>query len=218
LKKNSKVVWFSEEVEMRSKVLLLFAAFLPTTVLCTTSAMANPISLLSSTSAAVVQNGSDVFDLAGMNKVLMLDSSLTSEFVINTGLYTAGLTLPGVRTFNLSSDLTLGGITHTLTQPIITTFAGGLFQNTIAVSPSVPVLFETPEGSWDVNLKGYLPVLLFPFGPTVFPVIADFTPVPEPATFGLLGALLVVLPIGLSRRSIRGRVSNPLVDRKVLTH
>ncbi len=168
--------------------------------------MADPVTLSYSTTGVVLtylfpDGGGDTFTLNGQSGTLALDSSLTTTNTINSGTYNTVYTNgTGVKNFNLSYDLTLDGVTQTVTQAATWTIT--LTHDTfITVNSSAPVLFNTAAGNWDVTLQGFSIDNGAVAGNVPITANAQFSPVPEPATAGVFGAILVGL-VALGRRRV----------------
>lgn len=162
------------------------------TALFATCAAADPINVPYTTTGVNLtflfnDGGGDTFNLTGLNGTLALDNSATTTNAINVGTYTTVYTNgTGVQTFDLSYDLTLDGVTHTLTQP--TTWTITLGDDTFVTGlSSAPVLFDTPSGAWNVTLDAFSINNGAVAGTIPLEVSADFAPVPEPSSLLLLG-------------------------------
>ncbi|HTT10802.1 MAG TPA: PEP-CTERM sorting domain-containing protein [Burkholderiaceae bacterium] len=161
-------------------------------------AAASPVSVSdSTTSIGPLTYFADTFTESGMAGSLNLDTAAPTPGVqVNEALLAvgdSGLT-DASQTFTLSFDLTLDGVTHTMTQTMLWTVTPSQDQ-TLAAAASSGVLFVTGAGNWLVTLDSFQMTADF-FGNYATPVTADFAAVPEPGTLallsiGLLGASLV---------------------------
>jgi hypothetical protein len=132
-----------------------------------------------------------------------LDTTLLTTTIVNAGTYTTVGT-PGadVRYPILSYDLTLDGVTHTLSQAATWTITTG--PDTFVTTASAPVQFVTPDGIWNVTLEAFSFSNQATIGELPIQVSADFDPVPEPATFATVGCVtLAGLAVLRRRRSAR---------------
>src|SRR5579859_7227608 len=94
--------------------------------------------------------GGDTINLVGQDGILALDNSATGAATIFTGTYnTVSTSNTGVRSFNFMYPLTLGGVTHTISQPATWTITLGA--DTFVATRGTPVSFDTSMGSWDVT-------------------------------------------------------------------
>src|SRR5262249_25150255 len=108
----------------------------------------------STSSAGPFSFQADSFSLSGESGLLALD---TASFIVGD-IATAALifgdsgSLSGSGNFLLSYNLTLDGVTQTVSQMVNWTVTPG--EDTLQVNSST-VLFKTPAGNWDVTLDGY---------------------------------------------------------------
>lgn len=143
----------------------------------------------------------DTFSMHGMPGVLTLDTELETTHAVSTADLIVGNSgsFVGTQTVTFSYDLTLNGITHTLTQTG-TWFISPEFDS-FAMDASDTVLFKTPAGRWAVTLNAFS----FPsvgVGSFAQPATADFAPVPEPASIFLLGGGAIGLVMRRRRRTV----------------
>jgi hypothetical protein len=152
--------------------------------------------------------GGDTINLVGQDGINPLDTSTTVTGTIFVGSYnTVSTPNSGTRTFDLSYPLTLGGVTHTVTQSAVWTITTGT--DTFVASGGGPVSYSTPSGDWTVTPDAFTINNGAKVGTVPFTVSADFSPVPsspvpsssvpESATWGLVGTTLVSL-LALRRR------------------
>jgi hypothetical protein len=133
----------------------------------------------------------DQFSETGMSGTLNLDTSASKTVTVGVANFNivdytydnAGFESKPV---TMSFNMTLDGITHSLTQTgtwsITPTWDSMLTFNSVA-----PVLFNTPDGSWNVSLMGFS-VGGGVLGSFSTPIQAQATPTPEPGTLMLLCA------------------------------
>jgi hypothetical protein len=160
------------------------------------SAMAANVSVPFTTSSSVqVSLFADTFQMNGNTGTLTLTDNNTTTNTINSGIFHVGDSGGNVGTlpFVLTYDLTLDGVTHSLSQNAILS-VGANFDELTASAGSGPVEFDIPVGSWDVTLDAFDSGQISAF-PTDNPIDgqADFVPVPapvnsapEPSSFMLL--------------------------------
>jgi PEP-CTERM motif-containing protein len=133
----------------------------------------------------------DQFSESGLSGLLNLDTSVSKVVTVSTANfnivdYTYDNGGFESKPITLSFDMTLDGVTHSLTQTgtwsITPTWDSMLSFNSVA-----PVLFNTPDGSWNVSLLGFS-VGGGVLGSFSAPIQAQATPTPEPGTLMLLCA------------------------------
>src|SRR5579872_5133508 len=134
------------------KILLMFLA----AGLCVISASADTIAIPFMTNNAGMNflfpdGGGDTLGLTGLGGVLNLSTTAVTSAKMYDGTYTTVSTSgTGVDTFNLTYDLALDGVTHSLSQPVVWTITWGA--DTFAASQgSSPVTFATKDGTWIVT-------------------------------------------------------------------
>jgi len=154
-----------------------------------TSASADPVTVTySSTGIGPLFWAADTFGLTGQAGLLTLDSASTTTAAINTAVFFIGDSGPfdSSETITLSYDLTLDGVTQTVSQLATWTVtpAQDFF---VAVSASSPVHFSTASGDWDVTLDAYSLSSTLIGQTQSTPTTADFVPTPEPGSLALLG-------------------------------
>lgn len=173
------------------------------------SAVADPIDVPYMTTGTTMSylfmgGGGDTLDMIGTSGVLALDSGATTTANILNATYTTVSTWgTGVRTLNLSYDLTLDGVTHTISQPATWTITLG--PDTFAADAGAPVTFDTAMGSWNVTADPFTIDNGAAVGTIPLSIQADFLPipgttVPEPGSILVTAGMLAGL--GLLRRRI----------------
>jgi hypothetical protein len=176
-------------------------------VLCTAfsiAAEADPVTVSFSTSGAGPLNfQADTFSLMGQAGFLTLDTASSTTANINTAVFFTGDSgsFSGTQTLFLTYGLTIDGITQDLTQMAMWTITPSL-DTFITVSPSSPVRFDTPSGTWNVSLGAYsFSAVVSDIGVTqTMPTPADFK-VPEPGAMKLLSASLLMVGALLKKRA-----------------
>src|SRR5581483_4223455 len=90
-------------------------------------ATADPISVPYSTSDTSLSflfpdGGGDTLTMTGQNGLVALATeAVTTASIFNSSYTTVSTTGTGVRTFDLTYNLTVDGVTHTMTQPVVWT-------------------------------------------------------------------------------------------------
>jgi hypothetical protein len=156
------------------------------------AAEASPVTLSFNTSGmSPVSFFGDQFSETGMSGMLNLDTSVSKTVTVGTAKfnivdYTYDNGGFESKPVSLSFNMTLDGVTHSLTQTgtwsITPSWDSMLTFNSVA-----PVLFNTPDGSWNVSLMGFS-VGGGVLGAFTAPIQAQATPTPEPGTLMLLCA------------------------------
>ena len=161
---------------MNGKLVLLVISVLALTSFAAASNISVPYS---TTSYGPETYQGDTFSLSGLSGNILLSTVSTTTDAINF----ADLTIAdsgnftGSEQLTVTYNLTLDGVTHTLTQQA--TWTIGLTQDSFATVAGTPVLFVTPDGTWNVTLDAYSITGTSVGDFTVF-TNADFTPVPAP--------------------------------------
>jgi hypothetical protein len=156
---------------------------------------ASPIAVSFGTGSTALQSFfGDVFSLTGGLGFLSLDTAASTSVTVNTALldianYTNDNGGYETQPIGLSFDLTLDGVTHTLTQNATWSITPS-FDSVLSAGASAPVEFDTTSGSWGVSLNSFS-VGGGILGTFTAPVTADIQPVPEPASIVLFGTALV---------------------------
>ena len=170
-----------------------------------TYATADPINIPYMTTGTTLNfvfpyGGGDTLTLTGTSGSLALSDAGTSTANILTGTYTTVPTFgTGVQSLNMTYDLTLDGVTHTLIQPANWTITWG--PDTFVAGSGAPVDFDTPMGLWSVTPDAFTIDNGAVAGTIRFAVQADFVDppsLPEPGT--LFGTLCLFAGLLLMRR------------------
>jgi hypothetical protein len=182
-----------ERNEMRS----IFLSLLCCSLLAIPAAAGNVTVSYSTSPTGPYNYAADIFSLAGQSGTLTLDNAAVTTQSINGGSYYTGNSVnpdgsgfAGSEPLSLSINLTLDGVTETLTQTGTWVITPG--PDTLDLAASFPVLFVTPQGNWDVSLDS----LSYNNGGRVFvtdplTLQADFVPTPEPTSLFLVGTSLL---------------------------
>ena len=171
-------------------------------------AVADPITVgYSTTGSGPFTFEADNFSLTGQAGFLTLDTVSSTTTNINTAVFFTGDSgsFIGTQTLTLAYDLTLDGVTQSVTQMATWTITPPL--DTFAtVAASSPVLFDTPAGKWNVTLGAYsFAAVSSDIGTTqVAPTPADFA-VPEPSAIALFTSSLLMLRMGLLKKRIQSQ-------------
>jgi hypothetical protein len=159
------------------------------------TAEAGPVTLaFSSTGTGPSAFYGDRFSESGMSGFLNLDTSLSKTVTINGALlniadYTYDNGGFEAKPVTLGFDLTLDGVTHSLSQTGTWSITPS-FDSMLSFTSLSPVLFNTPDGSWNVSLLGFS-VGGGTLGMFTTSVQAQATPTPEPTTLLLIGTGLI---------------------------
>ena len=165
-----------------------------------TFAMAAPIAVPFATSDLSTDftfsdAGGDTLQLIGQSGMLALDNSTATDSIFTGTYVTVSTPHTGLRMFDLMYDLTLGGVTHTISQPATWTITTG--PDSFVAAAGAPVTFETAMGTWSVMADPFTIDNGAKVGTVNFTVSADIIPVtssvPEPATLGMMGTALAGL-------------------------
>jgi len=128
----------------------------------------------------------DSFALNGQSGTLSLSTVTTTTSDINGAVFLVGYSAVAYASeaLTVSYDLTLDGVTHTLSQPATWSVTPSI--DTFTAAAGSPVLFVTPSGTWLVALDAYS-IPATNIGTFTQSTAADFVPVPEPSSLLLLG-------------------------------
>ena len=165
------------------------------TALVAGAAEAGPITVaFSSTSTGPSSFYGDQFSESGLSGILNLDTSQSKTVTINmANLNIVDYTYDNggfeAKPVSLGFNLTLDGVTQSLTQTGTWSITPS-FDSIVSFGALAPVLFNTPDGSWNVSLLGFS-VGGGVLGSFSAPVRAQVTPTPEPATLLLIGTGLI---------------------------
>jgi hypothetical protein len=145
----------------------------------------------SSTGLGPLMFHADTFSLSGESGTLALDNASSVDLGVNDATFTVAFGTGGTENLTLSYDLTVDGVTHTVSQSA-TWMITAPGDNFVTVAASAPVLFVTGAGSWEVTLDAYA----FPItasGTSTLSTPATFIPTPEPASMMLFGTGLLAM-------------------------
>jgi len=171
-------------------------------------AVADPVTVgYSTTGAGPFTFEADNFSLTGQTGFLTLDTVSSTTTNINTALFFTGNSgsFIGTQTFALTYDLTLDGVTQSVTQMATWTISPAL-DTFVTAAGSSPVLFDTPAGRWSVTLGAYSVVAVpSDIGTTqIASTSADFA-VPEPGAIALFTSSLLMLRM-LPKKRVQSQV------------
>ena len=121
----------------------------------------------------------DTFLLTGQSGNVSLNTVGITTADINFASFTVGDSgsFNGSEPLTITFDLTLDGVTHTLTQQATWTITPSQ-DSFITVTASGPVLFVTTDGTWNVTLDPYS-IVATSLGTFTQATAADFASVPE---------------------------------------
>ncbi len=159
------------------------------------AAEASPITVaFSSGSTSLTSFYGDRYSESGLSGFLNLDTSLSKAVTVNVANlnivdYTWDNGGYETQAISLGFDLTLDGVTHSLSQTGTWSITP-TYDSVFSFSALSPVLFNTPDGSWNVSLLGFS-VGGGVLGSFSAPVQAQVTPTPEPATLLLVSTGLI---------------------------
>jgi PEP-CTERM motif len=192
------------------KILLMFMA----AGLCALSAKADTVGIPYGTNSADLNflfpdGGGDKLALTGLSGILTLSTDAVTTASIFDGTYTTVSTSgTGVDSFNLTYDLALDGVIHTISQPLVWTITWGP-DTVFAHRATTPVMFATPHGTWVVTPDAFTIDNGAQVGSMPFTVKADFTPltrsdrVPEPGSLGFMGAGVAAIALIRRKQTVR---------------
>ena len=156
------------------------------------AAEASPVTLsFSSTGISPVSFFGDQFSESGLSGLLNLDTSVSKTVTVNVANfnivdYTYDNGGFESKPVTLAFNMTLDGVTHSLTQTGIWSITPS-WDSMLTFNSVAPVLFNTPDGTWNVSLLGFS-VGGGALGSFKTPIQAQATPTPEPGTLMLLCA------------------------------
>ena len=161
--------------------------------LAASAADASPVTVaFSSTSTNLTPFYGDRFSESGLSGFLDLDTSLSKSVTVNVAnLNIVDYTYDNggfeAQPVTLGFDLTLDGVTHSLSQTGTWSITP-TFDSMLSFAALSSVVFNTAHGTWNVSLLGFS-VGGGVLGAFSAPVQAQVTPTPtpEPATLLLLG-------------------------------